>query len=138
MLTLQTKLLEWTQAKRKPSLTNQRGYIMKTSVNFSQFCDAFRAADRNENFSYDGKRALYDFLEEVADQIGEEYELDVIALCCEFAESDVQELINDYSIDVSEAEGDEEEIEAIVEEYLNDNTTIAGKLDSGSFVYVQF
>ena len=41
---------------------------MKTSVNFSQFCDAFRAADRNENFSYDGKRTLYDFLEEMADQ----------------------------------------------------------------------
>lgn len=111
---------------------------MKTSVNFSQFCDAFRAAGRNENFSYDGKRALYDFLEEMADQTGEEGELDVIALCCEFAESTVEELINDYSIDVSEAEGDEEEIEAIVEEYLNDNTMVAGKLDNGSFVYAQF
>lgn len=113
---------------------------MKTSVNFSQFCDAFRAADRNENFSYNGKRALYDFLEEMADQTGEEYELDVIALCCEFAESDVEELINDYLIDVSEAEGDEEEIEieVIVEEYLNNNTMIAGKLDNGSFVYAKF
>ena len=111
---------------------------MKTSVNFSQFCDAFRAADRNENFSYDGKRALYDFMEEMVDQTGEEYELDVIALCCEFAESATEELINDYRIDVSEAEGDEEEIEAIVEEYLNDNTMIAGKLDNGSFVYSEF
>ena len=111
---------------------------MKISVSFSQFCDAFRDMNRNENFSYDGKRALYDFLEEVADQTGEEYELDVIALCCEFAESDVEELINDYSIDVSEAEGDEEEIEAIVEEFLNDNTIIVGKLGNGSFVYAAF
>ena len=111
---------------------------MKTSINFSQFCDAFRDMNRNENFSYDGKRALYDFLEEMADQTGEEYELDVIALCCEFAESTVEELINDYRIDVSDAEGDEEEIEAIVEEYLNDNTMIAGKLDNGSFVYAEF
>ena len=111
---------------------------MKTSVNFSQFCDAFRAADRNENFSYDAKRALYDFLEEVADDTGEEYELDVIALCCEFAESDVEELIADYNIDVSDAEGDEEEQAEIVEEFLNDNTMIVGKLKSGSFVYAQF
>ena len=111
---------------------------MKTSVNFSQFCDAFRAADRNENFSYDAKRALYDFLEEVADDTGEEYELDVIALCCEFAESDVEELIAEYNIDVSDAEGDEDEQAEIVEEYLNDNTMLAGKLKSGSFVYAQF
>ena len=111
---------------------------MKTSVNFSQFCDAFRDMGRNDNFSYAGKRALFDLLEEMADQTGEEYELDVIALCCEFAESDVEELINDYRIDVSEAEGDEEEIEALVEEYLQNNTMVAGKLDNGSFVYAQF
>lgn len=111
---------------------------MKTSINFSQLCDAFRAADRDENFSYKGKRALYYFLEEMADQTGEEYELDVIALCCEFAESTVEELINDYSIDVSEAEGDEEEIKTIIEEYLQENTMLVSKLDNGSFVYAQF
>lgn len=110
---------------------------MKTSVNFSQFCDAFRDADRNENFSYDGKRALYDFLEEMADSTGEEYELDIIALCCEFAESDVEELIAYYSIDVSEAEDDENKAE-LVEEYLQNNTMVAGKLKDGSFVYAQF
>ena len=111
---------------------------MKTTVTFSQFCDAFRAMNRNENFSYEGKKALFDFLEEMEEQTGEEYELDVIALCCEFAESDVGELIADYGIDVSEAEGDEEEIEQIVEEYLEENTMIVGKLDNGSFVYAQF
>lgn len=111
---------------------------MKTTVTFSDFCDAFRSADRNENFSYEGKRALFDFLEDWEDQAGEEYELDVIALCCEYAESDVDELIADYDIDVSEAEGDDEEIERIVEEYLEENTMIVGKLDNGSFVYAQF
>lgn len=114
---------------------------MKTSVNFSQFCDAFRNMNRNENFSYDGKRALFDYieeLEELEDETGEEYELDVIALCCEYAESDVEELIASYNIDVSEAEGDEEEIAELVEEYLNENTSVVGKLDNGSFVYAQF
>lgn len=111
---------------------------MKTSVNFSQFCDAFRAADRNENFSYDGKRALYEFLEEMADQTGEEIELDVIAFCCEYCESTVEELAADYRIDVTDTEGDEDEVEAIVEEFLNDNTIIVGKLGNGSFVYAAF
>lgn len=111
---------------------------MKTSINFSQFCDAFRDMNRNENFSYDGKRALYDYLEDYADQTGEEVELGVIALCCEYYESDIEELIQDYSIDVSEAEGDEDDIAEIVEEYLNENTMVCGKLKNGSFVYAAF
>ena len=110
---------------------------MKTSVSFSQFCDAFRDADRNENFSYDGKRALFDFLEDYADQSGEEVELDVIAFCCEYSEDDMDTIINSYSIDVSEAEDDEEKAE-IVAEYLNDHTLNLGQLPNGSFVYVQF
>ena len=111
---------------------------MKTSITFSAFCDAFYNMGRQDQFSYEGKRALFDFLEEMEVDTGEEYDLDVIALCCEYAESDIEELIADYGIDVSEAEDDEEEVESIVEEYLNDNTMVVGKLDSGSFVYAQF
>ena len=110
---------------------------MKTSVSFSQFCDAFRNADRNENFSYDGKRALFDYLEQYEDECGTEVELDVIALCCEYSEDDVDTIVGSYNIDVSEAEDDEEK-ESIVEEYLQDHTMVVGKLDNGSFVYAQF
>ena len=109
---------------------------MKTSVNFSQFCDAFRDMNRNDNFSYDGKRALYDFIEEMADQTGEEYELDVIALCCEFAESSLEDIINDYRIDVSEAEDDDEKAD-MVEEYLQENTMLVSR-NGEIFVYAQF
>lgn len=105
---------------------------MKTSVNFSQFCDAFRNADRNENFSYAGKRALFDFLEEVAPDT----ELDVIALCCEYYESDLDSIISDYSIDVSEA-GDDDEKADIVEEYLQDNTCLVARIGT-DFVYAAF
>lgn len=111
---------------------------MKTTVTFSEFCDAFSAAGRNDQFSYEGKRALFNFLEEMEEQTGKEYDLDVIALCCEYVESTIDELIADYDIDVSEAEGDDEEIERIVEDFLNDNTMLVGKLDNGSFVYAQF
>ena len=42
--------------------------------------------NRNEHFTCEGKRALFDYLEECEESIGEEIELDVIALCCEYTE----------------------------------------------------
>jgi len=58
---------------------------MKTTVNFSQFCDSFSEQYRN-NFTYDGKRALFDYLEQYEEDCGEDVELDPIALCCEYTE----------------------------------------------------
>ena len=110
---------------------------MKTSINFSQFCDAFRDMNRNENFSYDGKRALFEYFEQYEDDCGVEVELDVIALCCEYSEDDMDTIIADYAIDVSEAEDDEEKAE-IVTDYLNDHTLSLGQLPNGSFVYAKF
>lgn len=59
---------------------------MKTTVNFSEFCDRFAKMDRNENFSYAGKHALFDYLEELEADTGEEIEFDCIGLCCEWTE----------------------------------------------------
>lgn len=111
---------------------------MKTTVTLSTFVEAFRTMNRSENFSYDGLEALFNHFEELEQATGEEMELDVIAICCDYAESTAGEIASDYSIDLSEAEGDEDEIESIVEEYLNENTMLVAKLDNGSFVYVQF
>lgn len=58
---------------------------MKQTVNFEQFCDSFSDTYK-DNFSYEGKRALFDWLEEYEESTGEEMELDPIALCCEFSE----------------------------------------------------
>lgn len=58
---------------------------MKITVTFSDFVDAFRHAGRQDTFSYDGLRALFDFLEEVERDIGEEIDLDLNALCCGYA-----------------------------------------------------
>ena len=57
---------------------------MIINVNFSLFCDQFSAMGRYGQFSYEAKKALYDYLEE----IDSSYELDVIALCCDFVEYD--------------------------------------------------
>ena len=105
---------------------------MQTTITFSAFCDAFRDMGRNENFSYEGKRALFDFLEEVAPDM----ELDVIALCCDYYESDIDNIISDYGIDVSDAQDDDEKAD-IVEEYLQDNTCIVARIGT-DFVYAAF
>ena len=58
---------------------------MKTNVSLSDFRDAFQSHDR-KNFSYAGQEALFDYLEEYEESTGEEVELDIIALCCEYSE----------------------------------------------------
>ena len=57
---------------------------MKQSVNEYDFLKAFKEC-RPNNFSRAGLFALYDYLEQYEDDTGEEIELDVIALCCEYA-----------------------------------------------------
>ncbi len=71
---------------------------MKQDITKSQFMDAFRNAGRGNQFSYDGKSALYDYLESVTDDTGQEYDLDVIALCVEFTQyANLEELQQNYS-----------------------------------------
>ena len=72
---------------------------MKQSINEYDFLKAFKEC-RPNNFSRAGLFALYDYLEQLEDDIGEEIELDVIALCCEYAEYDsLAEFREDYGED---------------------------------------
>lgn len=109
--------------------------IVKT-VNFSLFCDAFVKAGRENNFSYKGKRALFDYLEGLSEECGEDFELDVVALCCEYSEDDNDTIVERYDIDLSECE-DEDDKEKAIEAFLNNNSVVVGKTSCG-FVYAVF
>ena len=98
--------------------------IVQSINNVYQFHEAFRLAGRMDQFSYEGLEVLFDYLDELSDATGEPIELDVVALCCDYYESSIEELIDNYNIDVSDADGDEDEIKTIVEEYLQDNTIV--------------
>jgi len=66
-------------------------------VNFSDFRQAFHKHDRGNQFSCEGLKALFNHLEEVEQDTGEEMELDVIALCCAFSEyGTFEEFRHDY------------------------------------------
>lgn len=102
------------------------------SVSFSGFCDAFVRYGRNDNFSYMGKWALFEYFEEFEENV----ELDIIAICCDYSENEWEYIAQYYDIDLSECESDEEKIEA-VREYLSENTMLIGDF-SGTFVYADF
>lgn len=109
---------------------------MKTSISIYDFREAFNRMGR-ENFSYDGLAVLFDYLEMVEDSCGDEFELDVIGLCCEFAESDWQSIASDYSIEIDENENEDEQ-RAQVLDYLADQDALISETASGSIVYRQF
>ena len=99
---------------------------MKQTINESEFRTAFYRMGRGEQFSYDGLTALYDYLEQLGDDIGEEKELDVIALCCEYAEYDsLEEFQTDYGEDYQ-----------TIEDIESDTTVIM--IDDDSFIIQQF
>lgn len=110
---------------------------MFVSVTFSNFVDAFRAHERNDQFSYQGKRALFDYLESYEQDTGEQIELDVIALCCDYTEQDAETIAQDYGIDISDADGDAKRIDDIVRDYLENRTMVLGQTPFG-FVYANF
>jgi len=105
---------------------------MKSTVSLSDFRDAFRDMDRKENFSYKGLELLYDMFEE----LDPDWELDVIAICCDFNEDDWESIADNYDIDLEDCE-DEDEKEKAVEEYLSENTFLVGKTAAG-FIYQAF
>lgn len=113
--------------------------IVQSINSVYQFREAFRIAERMNNFSYEGLEVLFDYLENLSDDIGEPIELDVIALCCDYNESTIEEIISDYNMDCT-IDGEsmtEEEIKEMVQEYLEYRTTVCGETADG-FVYAAF
>lgn len=108
---------------------------MKTTVNFSEFRDSFQEI-RPDNFSYQGQRMLFDHLEEYEESTGEEIELDVIAICCDFSEDSFQNIADQYGIEL-DADEDEDDQKQQVIDYLQDQGAYVGDSING-IVYRNF
>ena len=63
------------------------------------FRNGFMSMDSTKNnFSYEGLRQLYIYLEELSDGIGEDIEFDPVAFCMDYAEyTSMEELKDNYS-----------------------------------------
>ncbi len=100
------------------------------TINSSDLYNMACRMDRGNNFGYDGWLAIGDYLEQLSDDLGENIEVDIVGICCEYSMaesvSDWWEECGDYSdinLDEWEEMDEEEKLEAI-EEYLQDNTSI--------------
>lgn len=105
--------------------------------NFHDVECEFSDYGRGDSFSRAGLRVLFDYLDNLSDDTGRPVELDVVAWCCEYRESTIDEIVQDYSLE-DDVEGlDDDEKRDFVESYLQDNTILCGKTADG-FVYQVF
>lgn len=78
-------------------MTDRQTDSMKQTLDFNSFRDAFTAHNRADHFPGQSLEALFDYLEEYESSTGEELELDVVALCCDYTHYDTAlEAATDY------------------------------------------
>tara|TARA_R100000049_G_C1878145_1_gene35472 strand:+ start:235 stop:543 length:309 start_codon:yes stop_codon:yes gene_type:complete len=98
------------------------------TVNEYSFTEAFREI-RPNNFSYEGQKALYEYLEDLSEDIGTPIELDVIAICCEYSEHESFEELKEYY----SCSHDFEDVES-----LRDYTTVIEIENTGRLIIQNF
>ena len=108
--------------------------IVQTINTVYQFEMAFKGAERGEQFTWDGLKVLFNWL----DELGENINLDVVGLCCDYSEDDYRDIAENYSIDLSEAEGDEDEEKDIVIKHLEYRTNYLGAGSGNNLVYAVY
>jgi len=112
---------------------------MYQTVTFEDFRDAFRAYDRLENFTYDGARILFDYLEQYEEDTGERIELDVIALCCDYSEDMPEDIADSYGFSdkIKKLDCDGDILQAVIA-CLEDEGAYIGTTDAGAIVFRRF
>jgi hypothetical protein len=75
---------------------------MKINVDFNEFDRAFIDMNRADNFTYEGRLALFDWLIELEEGSGVETELDVIGLCCDFSQGTIEYFLEEYDLETFE------------------------------------
>lgn len=90
--------------------------MIYAELSFNDFVREFQEHGREDSFSMHGLRALYDYLWDSAEETDTPYVLDVIALCCDFTEYTLEEVVSDFS-DMLEEDDTLDEILEILNHY---------------------
>ena len=114
---------------------------MKQTVDESMFISRFEDYKRVESFGYDGLRTLFEYLEQLEDDLGEQIELDVVGICCDYSKYSISELWSEYSYlfqDLSrdDYESDDDLNEAMLDELRNYTTVI--EVDEDNYIIQSF
>tara|TARA_B100001094_G_C18037295_1_gene723196 strand:+ start:720 stop:1049 length:330 start_codon:yes stop_codon:yes gene_type:complete len=106
---------------------------MKQSITRSGFAHLFEEYNRKENFSYNGRLALFDYLEELEGDTGEQIECDIIGFCCDFSEYETaEECAKEYNLWCLGPDSYEEREEYALEQ-LRDRTSVI-KFEGGIII----
>ena len=121
---------------------------MKTTLTTSDIARALKS-DQNAAWTWDGAKALAEYLEEYEESTGEEMELDVCAIRCDFSEYEsLEDWAVEYFSDSKQASdamgleldmdgetwtGDKEEIQDAIRSYIRDKGTLI-EFDGGVIV----
>ena len=114
-------------------LQNNFNFMVQT-VYLDQFRDAFLKSDiYKNNFSYEGIEALFDYLEQLENDIEEPIEFDMVALCCEYSEyQNAVECAGDMGFFVdSDITEEEQDVQAL--EWLQDRKQVI-EFDGGVII----
>ena len=92
------------------------------TITLSRFVDYFTQSDQyKNNFSYEGLRALYNYLWALSEDMGEDIEMDYVAFSCEYSEyEDFKHFQEDYK-DIGNMDDLEQQTEVIK---INDSSFI--------------
>lgn len=106
---------------------------MKTTINLFDFQRAFLEL-RPDNFTREALELLYEYFEEIEESTGDDLEIDVIGVCCEFYEDTIEDVIAAYSYKV---DVNNDDIKGQVLDFLADKGALVGETFKGA-VYRQF
>ena len=89
----------------------------------------------HEQFSYEAREYLYDYLEDLSVDLGEDIEFDPIAIRCQYTEIEKEDIIkyfnDDYSYDRDEPFKSVDE----VVEWLQERTSLVAVLENGNLLF---
>lgn len=119
---------------------------MKTTLTTYQIADALESDD-NANWSHAGALALAEYLEELEADTGEEMELDIVAIRCDFSEyANLQEWVSEHfgsgshtadtfglNMDGETSQEDDDEINEKIRQYIQDRAQLV-EFDGGIIV----
>ena len=94
--------------------------MLYDTVDQPKFVRAFEKAGRGDQFSQEALHALFEYL----DNFDVDVELDVIAICCYFAELPEDDLLQDVDCDDVDD----------VDQYIRDNHDVIKKLSNGNYL----
>lgn len=111
------------------------------TLNKQEFVNMFADYNRADNFSIAAREMLFDYYDDLSDDIGQPFEMDVIAICCGWSEHDTNDLLREYGYlldkgELAECEDDSEKLEYI-ESVLQDHSSVL-RVDDDSLLVMAF